>query len=120
MAQVIADRRDIDFVLYEQMQTEDLLKQEQHADLNRKMFDMLIAEARNFAIKEILPTQVDGDRIGVQFEKGQVKVLESYHRAHRLLLEGEWTSMMESPEYGGQGMPHIISRAVAGIGVGPR
>ena len=55
MAQQIADRRDVDFVLYEQLEMEDLIKHERYSDMNRKMFDMIITEARNFAIKEILP-----------------------------------------------------------------
>ena len=113
MAQVIADRRDMDFVLYEQMQVQDLAREEKFKGLTRKTFDIIISEARNFAVKEILPTRVDGDRIGVRLENGRVHVPESYHRAHQLLLEGEWTSMAEAPESGGQGMPHTIARAAA-------
>ena len=62
MAQVIADRRDIDFVLYEQLQIEFLFKTKQFSDLNRKMLDMVISEAKNLGIKEILPTYAEGDR----------------------------------------------------------
>ena len=92
MAQVIADRCDLEFVLYEQMEIETLLAYEKYADFNRKMFDMIISEARNFAIKELLPTYAEGDKIGLKFEKGQVKVPECFHRSHELLIEGEWTS----------------------------
>jgi alkylation response protein AidB-like acyl-CoA dehydrogenase len=113
MAQLIADRRDIDFVLYEQMNADELSQEKKFTGLNKKVFDMLISEARNFAIKEIQPTRIDGDRIGVTFDKGQVKVPESYHRVHQMLLDGEWTSMTENPDLGGQGMPHIVSQAVA-------
>jgi alkylation response protein AidB-like acyl-CoA dehydrogenase len=118
MAQLIADRRDIDFVLYEQMNAGDLAREEKFSGFNKKTFDMVISEARNFGLKEILPTRVDGDRIGVRLENGQVKVPESYHRVHQLLLEGEWTSLMEDPELGGQGLPHIVSRAAAEYLVG--
>ena len=111
MAQPIADRRDIDFVLYEQMDTEKLAKEKRFAGLNKKTFDMIITEARNLAIKEILPTKVDGDRVGISFEKGEVKVPPSYHKPHKLLLEGEWASMTEDPELGGQGLPNIIYQA---------
>ncbi|MBU2429608.1 MAG: acyl-CoA dehydrogenase, partial [Proteobacteria bacterium] len=77
----------------------------------RKAFDMIISEARNLALKEILPTKIDGDRIGVTFENGKVTVPPSYHKPHKLLLEGEWASMTEDPELGGQGLPHIIYQA---------
>jgi hypothetical protein len=53
MALLIADRRDIDFVLHEQFHAEDLSKSEKYSEFNRKMYDMVIKEARNLAIEEI-------------------------------------------------------------------
>jgi alkylation response protein AidB-like acyl-CoA dehydrogenase len=111
MAQVIADRRDIDFVLYEQLNAEELTKLERYKDFNRKTFDMIITEARNFAVKELLPTWAEGDKEGLDFNNGQVKVPQCFHRAYELLLEGEWTSLIEDPEWGGQGLPVIVSQA---------
>jgi alkylation response protein AidB-like acyl-CoA dehydrogenase len=118
MAQVIADRRDIEFTLYEQMETESLLEYDNYSDLNRKMFDMIISEARSFAVKELLPTYAEGDKIGLIFEKGQVKVPECFHRPHKLIIENEWTSLTEDPEFGGQGLPHIIDLAASEFIVG--
>ena len=111
MAQLIAERRDIDFVLYEQLGIEDLLKAEKYKDLNRKMFDMIISEARNLGIKEIYPTYTQGDREGVKFENGSVTVPHCFHRPYELFVEGEWIAMCENPEVGGQGLPHIIRQA---------
>jgi len=111
MAQLIADQRDINFVLYEQLEAKKLVEMDKYKDFNKKIFDMTIAEARNFAIKEILPLNEEGDRVGLSFEKGQVKVPESFHRAYRLLREGEWIAMSENPEVGGQGFPHLIGTA---------
>ena len=51
MAQILADRRDIDFVLHEQFKVEQLAKHERYSDFNRKSVDMIITEARNLAIK---------------------------------------------------------------------
>lgn len=73
---------------------------------------MIITEARNFAIKELLPTNAVGDKEGLGFENGQVKVPECFHRAYKLFVEGEWTSLTEDPEWGGQGLPNNISQAV--------
>lgn len=112
MAQVIADRRDIDFVLYEQLKVDELTKLDKFKDFNKKTFDMIITEARNFAVKELLPTTAEGDSEGLRFENGQVKVPECFHRAFELLLEGEWTSLTEDPDWGGQGLPVNISQAV--------
>ena len=112
MAQMIADRRDIDFVLYEQFKTDEITSLDKYKDFNKKTFDMIITEARNFALKELLPTNAVGDKEGLGFENGQVKVPESFHRAYELYVEGEWTSLTEDPQWGGQGLPTNISQAV--------
>jgi alkylation response protein AidB-like acyl-CoA dehydrogenase len=112
MAQMIADRRDIDFVLYDQLKSDEMTRLEKYKDFNKKTFDMIITEARNFAIKELLPTNAEGDKEGLGFENGQVKVPQCFHRAYDLFVEGEWTSLTEDPEWGGQGLPTNISQAV--------
>jgi alkylation response protein AidB-like acyl-CoA dehydrogenase len=111
MAQYIADRKDVDFVLHEQLQVEDLSKAEWFADFNKKTVDMIVSEARNLAIKEILPTREIGDREGCKFVDGKVTVPESFHRAYELLREGEWIAMTEDPDWGGQGMPTTVALA---------
>ena len=56
MAQLLADRRDIDFVIWEQLNGEELLSYDMYRDFNRKTCDMILTEARKLAINEILPT----------------------------------------------------------------
>ena len=90
MSQVIADKRDIDFVLYEQLCIEEILKNKRYNGLNKKTADMIVSEARNISINEILPTLTEGDRTGLVFENGNVKVPESYKRVYQLLKEGDW------------------------------
>jgi alkylation response protein AidB-like acyl-CoA dehydrogenase len=111
MAQQIADRRDIDFVLYEQLNVEQLFKSLKYRELNKKMVDMVITEARAFGIKEVLPTQAEGDKAGVAFENGKVTVPECYRRPYQLMVENGWTSLAEDPAMGGQGLPHMVMRA---------
>ena len=109
MAQLLADRRDVDFVLHEQLDIARVSKHEAFAEFNRKTIDMIITEARNLAIKEILPTQEIGDREGVRFENGQVTVPKEFHKVYDLFIEGEWLAMTEDPEWGGQGMPRTVA-----------
>ncbi len=113
MAQVIADRRDIDFVLHEQLKVEELAQHEKFAEFNRKTIDLVVSEARNLAVKEILPTQLDGDRIGARFDAGTVTVPESFHKAWKAFKAGEWLAMTEDPQWGGQGMPRTVALAAA-------
>ncbi len=113
MAQVLADRRDVDFVLHEQLKVEDLAKHERFAEFNRKAIDMIVTEARNLAVKEILPTYKDGDRIGARFDAGKVTVPASFHKAWKAVCDGEWLAMTEDPEWGGQGMPRTVATAAS-------
>jgi alkylation response protein AidB-like acyl-CoA dehydrogenase len=77
-----------------------------------------LTEARNLAVKEILPTFAEGDREGVHLEDGRVRVPACYHRAYKLLREGEWIAMPSDPELGGQGLPISICNAASEYLVG--
>ena len=111
MAQTIADRRDVDFVLYEQLDVENLTKNEKYAEFNRKVFDLIVTEARNLAVKEILPTLKESDEIGAVFDNGTVHAPECFKKPYQAIVDGEWIAMAEDPEIGGQGLPFTIAQA---------
>ena len=111
MAQLVAERRDVDFVLHEQLEVEKLSKHEKFADFNKKTVDLIVTEARSLAIKEMLPALKLGDEEGCRFENGTVIVPEAFQKLYDLLKEGEWIAMCDDPEWGGQGMPTTVSLA---------
>jgi hypothetical protein len=111
MAQLLVDRRDVSFVLHEQFAAGELGKYEQFAEVNPKIMDMVVQEARNLAIKELLPTNRTGDEQGCSFRDGQVYTPEGFQRAWQLLVDGEWIALDCSPEYNGQGMPSIVMQS---------
>ncbi|MCG8564919.1 MAG: acyl-CoA dehydrogenase N-terminal domain-containing protein, partial [Desulfobacterales bacterium] len=114
MAQVISDRRDIEFVMHEQLEAETLAKlHDDYADFNKKTIDLVISEARNFAVKELLPANKEGDEQGCVLENGKVTTPESFKRLYELYTEGEWLAPTEDPEWGGQGMPKTVASAIA-------
>ena len=115
MTQLIADRRDVDFVLHEQIK---MVEHELFEEFNKKTIGLIISEARNLAIKEILPTLKDGDEIGCKLVNGKVMVPESFKRAWDLYCEGEWLAMCDDPQVGGQGMPKLIGCAALEYMVG--
>ena len=93
MAQQLADQRDQNFVIWDQMQCEDILAHDNYREFNRKTCDMILTEARALAIKELLPLLAEGDKQGVTFDAGRVKVPEGFHRVYQLILEGEWNNL---------------------------
>ena len=113
MAQVVAERRDVDFVLHEQLNVEKLSRFEAFEDFNRKTIDMVVSEARNLAIKELLPCLKEADEEGCVFENGKVSVPRAFHRAYELFSQGEWIAMCDDPKWGGQGMPATVALAAS-------
>ena len=111
MAQTIVDRRDVDFVLHEQLNVQQLSKHDRFSDFSRKTVDLIVSEARNLAIKEMAPAFTTGDKEGCTFENGQVRVPESFKRIYQLFREGEWIAMCDDLQWGGQAMPVVVSLA---------
>jgi len=112
MAQVITDKRDVEFVLHEQLEVEKLAKHEHFAEFTKKTVDLILSEARNLAVKEMLPVLKIADEEGCKLENGTVKVPESFHRIYELFKEGEWIALCDDPKWGGQGMPAAVAQAV--------
>lgn len=111
MAEQLADKRDIEFVIWEQFDNAKLLETEQYETFNKKTCDLIITEARKLAIKELLPTLAEGDKEGLHFENGVVKVPECFHRPYQLILEGDWQNLGIPVEMGGQGAPRFLMNA---------
>jgi alkylation response protein AidB-like acyl-CoA dehydrogenase len=113
MPQQVADRRDQDFVIWEQMNCEEILKHETYREFNKKTCDMILTEARALAVKELLPLLAEGDEEGVKFDAGEVKVPQSFHRVYKLIQEGEWNNLSVPEDMGGQGAPVFMGAAAA-------
>jgi alkylation response protein AidB-like acyl-CoA dehydrogenase len=113
MQDVIVDERDVRFVLWEHLAIEDLFKHDQFKDFSREDFDMIISEVKKFSEEIIMPANIEGDREGVKLEDGQVKVCQAYRSAYDAFCEAGWISMASPPEFGGQGLPEILSIAAS-------
>lgn len=112
MAQQLVDKRDMEFVLWEQFDNESLLQSQKYETYNRKTCELMLSEARKIAVKELLPTMSDAEIDSVDFKDGEVKVPECFHHIFNLLKEGDWGCLAEPVEFGGQGAPHFITSAV--------
>ncbi len=105
MADLLVDERDVKFVLYEQLNIEELCTAEKFSEQSRETFDMVIDAAQKLAENKLWPVNADGDRTGVKIEDGQAKAPESFHKAYRYFREGGWMGISVDREYDGQGLP---------------
>jgi Acyl-CoA dehydrogenases len=112
MAGLLVDKRDIEFVLFEQFNILDLTKKPMFENFSRTEFDMVLDQALEFAENELAPTNRDGDRVGATWDNGKVTVPPSFHRPLKLYAEQGWVSASDDPEFGGQGLPIVVFTAV--------
>lgn len=106
------DDRDVRFVLKEHLGIDRLLQYDRYRHFTMSDIDMVLECANDIAKNEIAPTFQDADRVGARFENGKVYAPEGFHRLWSLFREGGWFALVNSPEYGGQGLPVIVSEAV--------
>ena len=70
-------------------------------------------EAGRFAAGVLAPLNPAGDRQGCRLEDGRVIAPAGWADAYRQFAEGGWVGLSLPVEHGGQGMPKIVSAAVA-------
>ncbi len=111
MANLFVDERDVKFVLFEQLDIEQLSNTTKYAEYSREMYDMVLEQAWKLAEKEMAPANRHGDLEGCVWEDGMVRVPTSYHRPFQMYREGGWLAISEDVEAGGQGFPVVVGLA---------
>lgn len=105
----LVDRRELQFVVNETLKVEKLCKLPDFAEFDEEMFTMIINEASTFSEQVLGPLNENGDRQGCRIENGSVVTPDGFANAWKQLGDGGWLSMNMPPEYGGQGLPEVIS-----------
>jgi alkylation response protein AidB-like acyl-CoA dehydrogenase len=103
--------RDMRFVLHELLNVGDLWptlpKLSEGVDVETA--DAILEECAKIAEQQIAPISREGDEIGVSFDNGKVTTAPGYKEAWNVYAEGGWTALGGDPEYGGMGMPKVIT-----------
>ena len=83
---------------------------EQLAHVDSDTVNMVLEEMAKFAKNTLLPLNRTGDEEGAQYlGNGEVKTPEGFKEAFREYAEGGWIGLGGDPEYGGQGMPKMVT-----------
>ena len=97
------------------------------SDLDEDLVDAVLAEAGRFASEEIAPLRKAGDEEGALLKDGAVVTPPGWRDLYRRWREGGWNALSGPPEFGGQGLPTMLSMAAVemwngasmGFGLGP-
>ncbi len=81
-------------------------------DVTLELADSIFEEAGKFAGEVLGPLNVIGDKQGSRLENGVVRTPDGWANAYKAFVDGGWNSVPFSPDFGGQGLPWIVSIAL--------
>ncbi len=72
----------------------------------------ILEEAGKFASEVLAPLNWDGDQQGAKWSEDGVNTPDGWKEAYQQFSEAGWNGLAFNPEFGGQGMPGLLSAAV--------
>ena len=109
MSHFVPPVKDMIFVLDQFIGLDQLSIIKGFDEIDKEFLESIYDSASEIASEVIAPTNVDGDRIGVSLEKGKVSVPRGYKEAYAAYVSGGWPTLSCNPEFGGQGLPSLVS-----------
>ena len=113
MPQYTPPLRDMQFVLHEMLNVEGALKKlPPHADIDAATIDSVLEEGGKFCAEVLYPLNRVGDREGCTYHgDGVVTTPTGFKEAYQQFVEAGWGGLGMDPDYGGQGLPHVVHSA---------
>jgi len=107
--------RDMKFILHDVLNIEKHSNLPGFADATPDVVDAILEEGGKFASEVLHPLNEVGDKQGCKLdpETHAVKTPDGFPDAFRRMAENGWTALQADPEYGGQGLPHVVGYAVS-------
>lgn len=103
---------EIAFTLKHVAGLEEALASGALGDLGSDLVDAVLAEAGRFATEEVAPLYKTGDEVGAVLKDAAVTTPPGWKDLYTRWREGGWNSLTGPEEYGGQGLPMMLSVAV--------
>ena len=113
MPQYTPPLRDMQFVMHELLNVVDELKMlPGHEDIDVETINAVLEEGGKFAAEVIFPINLSGDAEGCTLDKTthEVTAPKGFKEAYKKYVEGGWPALGCDPEYGGQGLPHLVNQ----------
>jgi len=107
-----APLRDMRFVLTELVGLDRVAALPGCDAMGPELVDAVLDEAAKFASEVLAPINQSGDRQGARWHDGAVTTPDGFADAYARYVAGGWNALSCDPEYGGQGIPAVVSAAV--------
>ena len=108
-------KRDLQFQLFEVLDSESLTKYEYFQDHNRESFEMVLEAAEGIATKMMLPLLTEMDRKEPQLVDGKIRIHEGMKAIIKKMGEDGWVNAAFRYDEGGQQLPITFLNAAGFI-----
>lgn len=113
MTTYTAPVKDMQFVLNDVLQISKYSNLPGFSDASEDVVEAILEEGAKLASNVLHPINHSGDKEGcTRHDDGSVTTPKGFKEAYQTFREGEWQSLSFDPEYGGQGLPYILSVAI--------
>ncbi len=112
MSDYVAPLKDMQFVLRELAGLDEVAALPGYEEATPDLVDAVLEEAGKFANGVLSPINFTGDQVGAKFNAGNVTTAPGWNDAYKQFCESGWSALAGEPDFGGQGLPHIVSTAV--------
>jgi butyryl-CoA dehydrogenase len=108
---VLLSRRDLDFLLYEWLDVEQLIKRPRFADHSKETFDDVLDLSERIATEQFAPHNKLGDAHEPTFDGATVHVIDEVKPALRAYADAGLTGGAMDSSVGGMQLPQVVALA---------
>ena len=113
MSEYSAPLKDIRFVMQELAGLEQVVALPGCEEATPDVVDAILEEAARFSGEVLSPLNRVGDTNGAKWKDKVVTTTPGFKEAYRQFVDNGWNGLGCDPEFGGQGLPRLLSTAVS-------
>ena len=112
MADYHAPLKDMQFLLHEVVGLDRVAHLPGCEEVTPDLVNAILDESNKFMSSVLAPLNWSGDTAGSKWDDGKVTTAPGFKQAYKQFTEAGWTAIGADPDYGGQGMPELVSTPV--------
>ena len=112
MTEYRAPLDDMRFVLNELAGLDAVAQLPGFEEVSPDLVDAILEQAGKLGAEVLAPLNRSGDIEGCRLENGVVRTPKGFPEAYAQFIEGGWNGVPFDPDYGGQGLPWLVTTAI--------
>lgn len=113
MSEYLAPLKEMRFVMQELAGLDQVVSLPGFEEASPDVVDAILEEAARFSGEVLSPLNRVGDRDGAKWKDTVVTTSPGFKEAYRQFVDNGWNGLGCDPEFGGQGLPKLLSTAVS-------